>query len=88
MSVKVRIPSARARSPERRSADQNSILHLAPQKRCGDPPRRPRNGRSHHLHKIEDLSVITVAFERSLNGSRRCDFDAVAKWYAINTRSA
>ena len=30
-------------SPHRRSADQNALRHLAPQNRCGEPPRRARN---------------------------------------------
>ena len=55
----VRRPSVRARSPNRRSADQYLFLHVAWQKRCGEAPRRPRNGRSHQSHKIEDPSVIT-----------------------------
>jgi hypothetical protein len=41
------------------SADQNTFLQLAPQKRCGEPPCRVLNGRSHHLHNFEDPSVIT-----------------------------
>jgi hypothetical protein len=43
ISAMLRIPVAMARSPHRRSADQNALLHLAPQNRCGDPPRRARN---------------------------------------------
>ena len=37
------------------------FLHLAPQKRWGEPPRRTRNGRSHHLHNFEEPSAITKA---------------------------
>ena len=49
----------RARSPNRRSADQYLFLHVAWQKRCGEPPRRPRKARSHQSQTIEDPSVIT-----------------------------
>jgi len=52
---------ARARSPNPRTADQYIFLHLAPQKRCGEPPRRARNGCSHHSHNFEDPSAITEA---------------------------
>jgi hypothetical protein len=48
MSSIVTIPETKARSPNRRSAAQNVALHLGPQNRCGEPPRRGRNGCSHH----------------------------------------
>ena len=44
ISAMLRIPVAMAWSPHRRSADQNALRHLPPQNRCGEPPRRARNG--------------------------------------------
>jgi hypothetical protein len=61
MSSTVRTPASMARSPHRRSADQNAVLHLLPQKRCGLPPRRRRNGLSHQSHKSEVPSIMTLA---------------------------
>jgi hypothetical protein len=59
MSSMVRIPAAMARSPQRRSAVQNALRHAAPQNRCGLPPRRGRNGLSHHWQIVEVPSVMT-----------------------------
>jgi hypothetical protein len=61
MSSIVRIPAAMARSPHRRSADQNALRHAAPQNRCGLPPRRSRNGCSHQWHAVKALIVITLS---------------------------
>ena len=58
MSAMVKMPLARARSPNPRTADQYIFLHVAPQKRWGEPPRRTRNGRSHQRHRVEDDPVI------------------------------
>ena len=60
MSAMVRMPLASARSPQPRSADQNIVLHLGPQKRCGEPPCRARNGRSHHRHEVEVSCAMTA----------------------------
>jgi hypothetical protein len=49
-SAIVRMPTATARSPQLRRPDQNFALHSDLQKRCGEPPRRGRNGFSHHRH--------------------------------------
>jgi hypothetical protein len=73
MSVIVKAPLARARSPNPRTADQYIFLHVASQKRCGDPPRRARNGRSHHSHNFEDPSVIT----ETVNARHSCFFITV-----------
>ena len=61
MSPIVRIPAEMALSPHRRSPDQNALLHLGPQNRCGEPPRRARKGFSHHWHSTEVASVMTAA---------------------------
>jgi hypothetical protein len=61
MSAMVKMPLARARSPNPRTADQYIFLHLAAQKRCGEPPRRARNGCSHHPHDFENPSAICKA---------------------------
>ena len=58
MSAMVKMPLARARSPNPRTADQYIFLHLAWQKRWGEPPRRTRNDRSHQRHRVEDDPVI------------------------------
>ena len=63
MSAMVKMPLARARSPNPRTADQYIFLHLAPQKRCGEPPRRARNGRSHQRHKVGNSSLTTRSFQ-------------------------
>jgi hypothetical protein len=55
MSPMVRIPAAMARSPHRRSPDQNAVLQLLPQNRCGEPPSRGRNGCPHHWPTAEAL---------------------------------
>jgi hypothetical protein len=59
-----RIRSRRA-SP---ATEAGPILYrnLAPQKRCGEPPRRARNSCSHQPHKIGNSSLTTPSpFERS-----------------------
>ena len=61
MSPTVRIPAATARSPHRRSAVQNAVLHFGPQKRCGLPPRRGRNDLSHQSQIIEVSSIRVAA---------------------------
>ena len=53
MSSTLRNPDATALSAHRRDADQNAVLCAAQQKRFGDPPRRPENGRLHHRHTGE-----------------------------------
>ena len=50
MSAMVRTPAPRARSPQRRRADQNNDRCLAEQMRCGDPPRRGWRSCPHHEH--------------------------------------
>jgi len=53
MSSTLRKPDTTALSAHRRAADQNAVLCAAQQKRFGDPPRRPENGRLHHRHTGE-----------------------------------
>jgi hypothetical protein len=57
MSSIVKTPASMARSPHRRNADQNAVLHSLWQKRCGLPPRRGRNDLSHHSQIIVVLSI-------------------------------
>ena len=56
MSVTVKAPLARAPSPNPRTADQYIFLHVASQKRWGEPPRRTRNGRSQYLYGSPEIS--------------------------------
>src|SRR6516225_10409721 len=77
MASSVKMPAATARSPQRRTADQNIVLHLARQKRCADPPRRARKGRPHHGHTGEVVILTGFSFshrEAPTNRSRTPPF--------------
>jgi hypothetical protein len=78
MASMVRIPAATARSPQRRRADQNIVLHLARQKRCADPPRRARKGRPHHGQHTGEVVMLRTPRASQSSGraawwSWRCD---------------
>ena len=86
-SVMLAAPSARARSPNRRSADQNATRHFGPQKRCGEPPRRARNCRSHQSHTAETASVLTMIRGRSVHRYADGVFPRVPKALSITVAS-
>ena len=57
MSPMVTIPATTARSPHCRSPDQNALLHLGPQKRCREPPRRGSKGLPHQRQRTSAIAA-------------------------------
>jgi hypothetical protein len=66
MSSTVRNPASMARSLHRRGADQNLILDLLWQKRCGEPPRHGSNERAHQRQANGSLTRISATPRRSV----------------------